>query len=191
MEEPMGKLTFGMMASLDGYINDRKGKFDWGQVSEEVHRFAEQQQAREGLTIYGRRMFETMAVWDTVFEDQSVSQFERDFSLIWRQSEKIVVSRSLPSVTTTNTRLARDLTADDIRRLKAETEKDISVSGPTLAATFLKQGLVDEVSIYYVPVVVGGGTPMFPGVTETLKFERLEERGFSNGVIFVRFRVPN
>jgi dihydrofolate reductase len=185
----MGKLTFGMMVSLDGYINDRKGKFDWGQVSEEVHRFAEQQQAREGLTIYGRRMFETMAVWDTVFEDQSVSQFERDFSLIWRQSEKIVVSRTLPSVTTTNTRLVRELTADDIRRLKAETEKDISVSGPTLAATFLKQGLIEEVSIYYVPVVVGGGTPMFPDVTATLKFKLIEQRTFDNGLVFVRYNV--
>src|SRR5687768_1911671 len=103
MEDLMGKLTFGMMVSLDGYINDRNGKFDWGQVSEDVHRFAEREQAREGLTIYGRRMYETMAVWDTLDQDQTLPQYERDFSHIWQESEKIVVSRSLKSVTTKRT----------------------------------------------------------------------------------------
>jgi dihydrofolate reductase len=187
----MGQLRFGMMVSLDGYINDRKGKFDWGQVSEEVHRFAERVQAREGLTIYGRRMFETMAVWDTLDQDQTIPQFERDFSRIWQQTEKVVVSRSLDAVTTKNTRLVRELSADEMRKLKADTAEDVSVSGPTLAATFLKQGLVDEVSIYYVPVVVGGGTPMFPNVIEMLKFELMEERRFANGLVFVRHRVLN
>jgi dihydrofolate reductase len=191
MEKLVGKLTFGMMVSLDGYINDRNGKFDWGQISEEVHRVAEQQQAREGLTIYGRRMYETMAVWDTLDQDQSLPEYERDFSRVWQKSEKIVVSRSLDNATTKNTRLVRELTADDVRKLKAERQKDIGVSGPTLAATYLKQSLVDEVSIYYIPVVVGGGTPMFPDVTETLKFERLEERGLANGVVFVRYGVKN
>lgn len=187
----MGKLTFGMMTSLNGYINDRSGSFDWGHVSEEVHRFAEAQQANEGTTIYGRRMFETMSVWDTLAEDPTVNQFERDFAAIWRGTDKIVVSRSLPQVATANTRLVRALTPEEIRRLKAGSEKDIGVSGPTLAATYLKQGLIDEVSIYYVPVVVEGGTPMFPGTEGTLKLDRLEERTFENGTVFVRYRVRN
>jgi dihydrofolate reductase len=185
----MGKLTFGMMASLDGYVNDRDGKFDWGQVSEEVHRFAEQQQASVGAEIYGRRMFETMAVWDTVHGDAGAEQFMRDYSLVWRRTPKIVVSRTLGHVTTTNTRLVRELTGADIRKLKAETDQDVSVSGPTLAAVYLQQGLIDEVSIYYVPVAVGGGTPMFQDVRRTQRFELVEERRFANGLVFARYRV--
>ena len=138
----MGRLTFGMMTSLDGYINDHNGNFDWSHVSEDVHRFAEQQQAREGTAIYGRRMFETMAVWDTLAEDQTISQFERDFAVIWQQTDKIVVSRTLDAVSTKRTRLVRELSADDIRKLKAEFEKDISVSGPTLAAAFTRSANV-------------------------------------------------
>jgi dihydrofolate reductase len=185
----MGKLTFGMMTSLDGYINDRDGRFDWGHVSEEVHRFAEAQDADHGTVIYGRRMYETMAVWDTVDQDPNVDPFERDYSVMWQRLDKIVVSRSLPEVTTRRTRLVRELDLDEVRRLKAESDKDISVSGPTLASQLLKQGLVDEVSVYYVPVVVGGGTPMFQDVDRTLKLERLEERPFANGTVFVRYRV--
>jgi dihydrofolate reductase len=188
----VGKLRFGMgLITLDGYVKDRRGSFDFGHVSEELHRHAQEEEEHTGLAIYGRHMFETMAVWDRMFEDRSAGQFERDFSEIWRSQEKIVVSRSLASVTTTNTRLVRELTAEDIHKLKAETQKDISVSGPTLAATYLKQGLVDEVTFYYAPVVVGGGLPMFPDVSAMLKFELIEERRLENGAIFVRYRVLN
>ena len=188
----MGKLRFGMgLITLDGYIKDRQGSFDFGHVSEELHRHAQQEEEQTGLVIYGRNMFETMSVWDRTFEDPSVAQFERDFSEVWRKQQKIVVSRSLSSVTTTNTRLVPELTADEIRKLKAETEKAISVSGPTLAATYIKQGLVDEVTWYYAPVVVGGGSPMFPDVSAMLKFELIEERRLENGAIFVRYRVLN
>ncbi|OJH33659.1 dihydrofolate reductase family protein [Cystobacter ferrugineus] len=187
----MGKVTFGMMTSLDGYINDREGGFDWGHVSEDVHRFAETEQKREGLAIYGRRMYETMVYWDTADQDESLAPYFRDFSRVWQAVDKIVVSKSLEKVTSKRTRLVRELSADDIRRLKADTEKNISISGPTLAASFLKQGLIDEVSIYYVPVVVGGGTPMFQDVWKTLKLERLDHRAFDNGLLFVRYRVLN
>ncbi len=188
----MGKLRFGMgLISLDGYVKDRQGSFDFGHVSEEMHRHAQHEEENTGLVIYGRHMFETMAVWDKMFEDPSAGQFERDFSQVWRKQQKIVVSRSLSSVTTTNTRLVRELTADDVGKLKAETEKTISISGPTLAATYLKQGLVDEVSWYYAPVVVGGGSPMFADVTAMLKFELIEQRTLGNGAMFVRYRVLN
>ena len=185
----MGKLRFGMMASLDGYISDADGKFDWGQVSEEVHRFAEQEQTNEGITIYGRRMFETMAVWDVLAEDQTVSQFVRDFGVAWQLTDKIVVSRSLTEVTTTRTRLVRELSADDIRQLKAESPQDIGVAGPTLAASYLKQGLIDEVSVYCIPVVVGGGTRMFQNIDATIRLERIEQHAFGNGVTFMRYAV--
>ena len=185
----MGKLTFGMMTSLDGYISDRKGGFDWDQVNEEVHKFAEAEQERDGLTIYGRRMYETMVYWDTADQDESLPPYYRDFARVWQAVDKIVVSKSLEKVTSKRTRLVRELSADDLRRLKAETKKDISISGPTLASSFLKQGLIDEISIYYVPVVVGGGTPMFQDVWQTLKLERIYHRAFDNGVLFVRYRV--
>lgn len=185
----MGKVTFGMMTSLDGYITDRKGGFDWGQVSEDAHRFTQTEQEREGLAIYGRRMYETMVYWDTADQDESLAPFARDFSRVWQAVDKLVVSKSLEKVTSKRTRLVRELSADDLRRLKAETKKDISISGPTLAASFMKQGLIDEVSIYYVPVVVGGGTPMFQDVWQTLKLERLEHRAFDNGLLFVRYQV--
>lgn len=187
----MAKLTFGMMVSLDGYINDRNGHFDWGYVSEDVHRFAESQQAREGTAIYGRRMYETMVYWDSADQDPTIDAYIRDFALIWQGVDKIVVSKSLDNVTSKRTRLVRELSADDIRRLKADSAKDISISGPTLAATFLKQGLIDEISIYYVPVIAGGGTPMFPDVQRTLRLDRLEERAFENGIVFARYAVRN
>jgi dihydrofolate reductase len=182
----MGRLVFGMMTSLDGYINDVRGGFNWGQVSEQVHRFAEAEEAGVSTNIYGRRMFETMQIWDSVYEDQSVSQFERDYSLIWRNTDKIVVSKSLEAVATSRTRLVRELTDNDIAKLKAESEKDISVSGPTLGSALLRQGLVDEVSIYYIPVAVGAGTKMFQ-VENLVQFERRQVEVFGNGVVFMRF----
>ncbi|GGF44632.1 deaminase [Youhaiella tibetensis] len=184
----MGKLKFGMMASLDGYISDVNGRFEWGQISEEVHRFAEREQAGEAIAIYGRRMFETMAVWDTLWEDASLSQAERDFSLVWRGTDKIVVSRSLRQVGTSRTRLVHALSAEDIAALKGA-PGDIGVAGPTLAASLLRQGLIDEISIYFIPVLVGGGTPMFPEMSALARLERLEVRPFENGVTFMRFAV--
>ena len=184
----MGRLTFGMMTSLDGYINDVRGGFNWGQVSEDVHRFAEAEEASVGTNIYGRRMFETMQVWDTVYLDDSVSQFERDYSLVWRETEKIVVSTSLEGVSSSRTRLVRDLTADDVARLKAGSAKDISVSGATLGSALLRQGLVDEVTLYFIPVAVGAGTPMFQ-VDQLVQLARREVKPFDNGVVFMRFSV--
>jgi dihydrofolate reductase len=184
----MAKLTFGMMASLDGYINDRNGDFDWGHVDEDVHRHANAEQLKHGVDIYGRRMYETMAVWETYASDKP---FEAEFARIWRETDKIVVSKSLSEPKSKRTRIVRSLSTDDVRRLKVETERNISVSGPTLAAGFLAQGLVDEVSIYYVPIAVGGGTPLFKDVQRPLTFERIEEQPFRNGVVFVRYRARN
>ena len=185
----MGRLIFGMMASLDGFVTDDKGRFEWGQIDQEVHRFAQGEEEKVGVSIYGRRMYEMMAVWDTLDADPNVSQAERDFAAVWQRNDKIVVSRTLPEVTTRRTRLVRGLGLDEMARLKAETARDVSVSGPTLAATFLRQGLVDEVSVYIVPVLVGRGLRMFPDLTETLKLERLEQRAFANGTTYLRFAV--
>ncbi|KFE64371.1 dihydrofolate reductase family protein [Hyalangium minutum] len=118
----MGKIAFGMTTSLDGYINDRRGGFGWGHVSEDVHRFTQTEQEREGLAIYGRRMYETMVYWDTADQDESLAPSIRDFSRVWQAVDKLVVSKSLEKVTSKRTRLVRELSADDLRRLKAETD---------------------------------------------------------------------
>jgi dihydrofolate reductase len=184
----MAKLTFGMMTSLDGYVNDAQGDFDWGQIDSEVHAHANAEAERIGTEVYGRRMYEVMVYWETVDDDNDV---EAEFGRLWRAKDKIVVSKSLDAVSSQRTRLVREFSLDDMRHLKATATTDIAVAGPTLAATYMAAGLVDELSIYYVPVIVGGGTPMFQHLPGALKLERLEERAFDNGVVFVRYHVRN
>ena len=185
----MAKLTYSMMISLDGYINDADGDFNWGQIDEEVHRHANAEARRDSIAIYGRRMYEMMVYWETADQRPEITPFEREFAEIWQGLDKIVVSKSLDKTTTARTRLVRDFSAADMERLKAESAKDISISGPTVAAPFVAQGLVDEIGIYYVPIVVGSGTPFLPGIKQPLKLERIEEHSFKNGVVFVRYRV--
>lgn len=180
-----GKLGFTMMASLDGYINDAQGGFDWDQIDPAVHAHANAEAERVGTEIYGRRMYEVMAYWETVEADDPV---EADFARLWRAQDKIVVSRTLGAVASARTTLVPALGADEVRRLKAAATKDLAVSGPTLAATYLAAGLVDEIGVYVVPVVVGSGTPMFQGVDATRGLERVEVVPFANGVTFMRFR---
>ena len=182
----MAKLVYGMMVSLDGYINDAAGDFNWGQIDADVHAHANAEAERIGTEIYGRRMYEIMVAWETLDADNDV---EAEFARNWRDKDKIVVSKSLNAVSSTRTRLVRELSLDDLRRMKAAATKDLAIASPTLASTYLNAGLVDEVGIYYVPVVVGGGTPMFQNIEGTLKLTLLEERKFSNGVVFARYRL--
>jgi dihydrofolate reductase len=182
----MAKLIYSMMASLDGYINDASGGFDWGQIDPEVHAHANEEARRLGTEIYGRRMYEMMVAWETLEADNDV---EAEFGRIWRGHDKIVVSRSLEAVSSARTRLVTELDPDEMRRMKASATQDLAVSGPTLAATYLNAGLVDEVGVYYVPVVVGSGTPMFRNLTHPLKLMLVEERKFANGVVFMRYRL--
>lgn len=182
----MAKLIFQMMVSLDGYINDAGGDFDWGYVDEEVHGHANAEMRRFGLDIYGRRMYETMAVWETY---ETSSPVEAEFAELWRRTDKIVVSKTLAETSSSRTKIVPSLSLEDMRSLKElQPSGDISVSGPTLAATYLEAGLIDEIGIYYIPVVVGDGTPMFQ-TKNRLKLERTEETPFANGVIFARYGV--
>ena len=183
----MAKLTFNMMTSLDNYINDVNGDFNWGQIDDDVHQHANDAQREVTLDIYGRRMYEMMVYWETYDGGVPV---EADFSDAWKSVDKLVVSKSLTSVSSARTTLVADLDIDGMRKLKAEREGAIAIAGPTLAARYLDAGLVDEVGIYYIPVIVGGGTPMFQ-VKNKLKLERIEERSFGNGVNFIRYRVLN
>ncbi|MFN3430774.1 MAG: dihydrofolate reductase family protein [Candidatus Sericytochromatia bacterium] len=180
----MAKLTFGMMTSLDGYINDATGAFDWGQIDAEVHAHANAEARRVGTEVYGRRMYEVMVAWETLEPD---NETEAEFGRIWRDTDKIVVSKSLQAALSSRTTVVPALDLDAMRQLKATATKDIHVAGPTLASMYLAAGLIDEISIYYVPVAVGAGTPMFQHLPATLKLTRLEERAFGNGVVFVRY----
>lgn len=185
----MGKLTYGMMASLDGYVADSRSKFDWVPIDEEIHLFANDEARRCGTEIYGRRMYETMVYWETHEEQKDRPTYEDEFARIWRGHDKLVVSSTLDKVSSANTRIVREVQPDEIRRLKADSEKDMAVAGPTLAARFINEGLVDEYTLYYVPVVVGGGRPMFTHVDKRLDLELIEQRRFGSGVVFMRY-VP-
>jgi dihydrofolate reductase len=179
----MGKLVYSAIASLDLYVNDADGKFDWAAPDAEVHAFVNDQERPIGTYLYGRRMYETMAVWETMDDPAPLM---RDYADIWRAADKIVFSHSLDHVSTPRTWLERDLDPEAVRSLKAE--GDASIGGPTLAADALRAGLVDEVHLFLNPVVVGAGTPALPdGLRAAL--ELLSERRFANGVVHVHYRV--
>ncbi len=183
----MGQLTYSMMASLDGYVCDENGMFDWGQIDAEVHDFANREMAQSSLEIYGRRMYEIMVYWESVEVNTDTPDEEQAFAQLWQAADKIVASSTLGEVPSGKTRLIKNLSIDNVADLRRETSGRISISGPTVAAPFLTAGLVDEISVYTIPVLVGGGTPMFaPGVK--LDLERTEFRTFGNGVTFTRFR---
>lgn len=181
----MANLVFQMMISLDGYINDTGGGFDWGHIDAEVHGHANREAGRCGMAVYGRRMYGVMAIWQTY---EGNTPCEKEFAELWRKIPKLVVSKSLCEPKTPLTRVVHSLDAGSMRALKEQVRRDIFVSGPTLAATYLEAGLVDEIGIYHVPIIVGGGTPMFSPPTR-LKLERTETHPFRNGVNFTRYRV--
>jgi dihydrofolate reductase len=182
----MAKLTYTAITSLDGYIEDEKGRFDWAVPDAEVHAFANDLERPIGTHLYGRRMYETMAVWQTVSEGPDVPPVEADYAEVWRTAAKVVYSRSLEAVSTPRTRLEREFEPEAIRRLKDAAAHDLSVSGPELATHAFRAGLVDEVNLLLCPVVVGGGKPGLPRDVR-IDLELLDERHFRNGVVLLRY----
>jgi dihydrofolate reductase len=183
----MAKLMYTAIASLDGYIADEEGRFDWAEPDEEVHAFVNELERPVGTYLYGRRMYETMVAWETL-ELADQPPVMRDFAQIWRAADKIVYSRTLASVSSARTRLEQEFDPEDVRRLKNETERDLVVGGPGLAAQAIAAGLVDEWHLFVAPIVVGGGTKLFPdGVRVPL--ELADERRFAGGTVFLRYRT--
>ena len=181
----MARLIYSAIASLDGYIEDEDGTFDWGEPDEEVHRFVNDLQRPVGTHLYGRRMYEVMAAWETIgLDDQSPSI--RDFAELWRTADKLVYSRTLEKVSTARTRIERTFDPEALRRMKAVAERDVTVGGPDLAAHAFRAGLVDELHLFVAPVVVGGGKRAFPDEVR-LELELLDERRFGNGMVYVRY----
>jgi len=181
----MGKVVYGFNVSLDGFIEDSSGNFDWSVPDEALHRHFNEAEAATGLHLYGRRLWETMRVWQTLDADPSVSEVERDYARHWQQSPNIVFSTTLTEVPP-GVRLLRTVDPAEIAELKQSTAGEISLGGAGLAAEFRKHGLIDEYWVYVAPVLLGSGKPMFqgPGI-ERLRLLGIEQ--FESGTTLLRY----
>jgi dihydrofolate reductase len=184
----MAKLIYSAIASLDEYVEDEQGKFDWAAPDHDVHAFVNDLERRIGTYLYGRRMYETMVFWETASTGPDQSAATRDFAGIWRAAEKVVYSRTLESVSSARTRIERDLDAGAVRRLKESSAADITVGGAELAGHALAMGLVDELQLFLGPVVVGGGKRALPTGLRA-RLELLDEHRFRSGVVYLRYGV--
>jgi dihydrofolate reductase len=181
----MGKLIYTAITSLDGYVADRDGKFEWSAPDEEVHAAVNDLERPVGTHLYGRRMYEVLVAWET-FETEGEPPAIQDWAQLWRGLDKIVYSRTLESVSSARTRIEREFEPSAVRELKAATERDISIGGPNLAAEAIRAGLVDELHLFLSPVVVGGGAPALPDDTHW-DLELRGERRFGNGVVHLHY----
>jgi dihydrofolate reductase len=184
----VAKLIYSAIVSLDGYVADEDGKFDWAAPDEEVHAFVNDLERPIGTYLYGRRMYDVMVAWETMPTGPDESPVMRDFAQIWRAADKVVYSRTLEATSSARTRIERDVDPDAIRQLKASLDQDISVGGPELAAAALKAGLVDELHLLVTPMIVGGGNRALPDGLRT-HLELLDERRFGNGVVHLHYRT--
>jgi dihydrofolate reductase len=183
----MARLVFGSITSLDLYVNDAQGDFEWAAPDAEVHAFVNDLERSIGTYLYGRRLYETMAVWETM-ETSPAEPEMHDYAQVWRAADKIVYSSSLSDVTTPRTRLEGAFDADAVRALVRGADRDVSIGGPTLAACAFAAGVVDDVHLFLNPVLVGGGTRALPdGVHAQL--ELVDEHRFANGVVHLHHRV--
>jgi dihydrofolate reductase len=184
----MAKLIYSALTSLDGYVADATGNFDWAAPDEEVHTFVNDLMRPIGTYLYGRRMYEVLVAWESDDILVDAPPFIHDFATIWRAANKIVYSKSLESVSSARTRIERKFDPDAVRQMKAAADRDLSVGGPDLAAQAIRAGLVDEIQLFLVPIVVGGGNPALPDDFR-IGLELLDEHRFGNGVVHLRYRA--
>jgi dihydrofolate reductase len=184
----MGRLVYSAITSLDGFIADDTGSFDWAEPDDEVHAFANDVMRPIGTHLYGRRLYEVMVFWETVADDDTVPAVERDFGRVWRAADKVVFSRTLTDVASARTTLRREFDPGGIRRLKDASNADLLVGGAELAGVALRAGLVDEVRVFVSPVLVGSGRSAWADDVRAQLALR-EERRFGNGVVHLRYDV--
>src|SRR5438094_2258125 len=184
----MAKLIYSAITSLDGYVADEGGNFDWAAPDEEVHRVVNELERPVGTYLYGRRMYEVMVYWETAHTLADQPSFVRDFAEIWQAADKIVYSKTLETAASARTRIERDFDPEAVRQMKASAGRDITVGGPELAAQAIKAGLVDECQLFITPIVVGGGKRSLPDNVR-LKLELMDERRFGSGVVHLRYRA--
>ena len=187
-------LVYTTICSLDGYVNDAEGRFDWAAPDSEVHSFVNGLEREVGTYLCGRRLYETMVFWETAPTDGPTDDPEnavtQDYARIWQAAEKVVYSRTLEAVTSARTRLERGFDPEAAARLVASSDRDVSIGGPTLAAEALRAGIVDEVRLLTVPAVVGGGTRALPDGIR-LDLGLLDSRRFARGTTYARYAVSS
>jgi dihydrofolate reductase len=184
----MGNVIYSMMASLDGFIARPNGDLDWVMIDEELHRFANERERNVGTHLYGRRMYETMAAhWPTADQNPDALDVEVEFALLWQQMPKVVFSTTLERVDW-NARLAREVVADEVKALKAASSEDMSVSGASIAATFMQLDLINVYQFYLQPVILGEGIPLFSSPEATRNLRLVETHTFKSGVVFLHYR---
>jgi dihydrofolate reductase len=184
----VAKLIYGALVSLDGYVADEDGKWDWAVPDEEVHRFVNDLNRPVGTHLYGRRMYEVLVAWETMHTLPDQPEHILDFARIWQAADKIVYSKTLEDVSSARTRIEREFDPEAVRELKAAAERDLIVGGPNLAAQAFKAGLIDECHLFVAPAVVGGGNQSLPDDVR-LDLELLEERRFGNGMVYLGYRT--
>jgi dihydrofolate reductase len=186
----MSKLIYTAIGSLDGYVEDASGRFDWAMPGEEVFAFVNDLERPIGTSLYGRRMYETMVYWETAGSADDDSEVERDFASLWRAAEKIVFSKTLASVTSARTRIEPNFSPDLIRQLKQDRDADLTISGAELAAQAFSAGLVDEIHLFFVPVIVGGGKRALPADV-VARLRLISTRGFAGGVVYAHYALDD
>jgi dihydrofolate reductase len=184
----MARLIYSTVASLDGYIADETGKFDWAEPDAEVHTFLNDLERPVGTYLLGRRMYDVLAYWDDPPALDEQPSFVREFAEIWRAADKVVYSRTLETPRTARTRIEHDFDPEAIRRLKTQSDRDMTVGGPELAAQAIRAELVDDYEMFVVPVVVGGGKQSLPR-DGRIELELLDERRFRDGTVFLHYRT--
>jgi dihydrofolate reductase len=182
----VARLIYTAIASLDGYTADEAGNFDWAAPGAELHAFVNDLEREVGTHLYGRLMYETMAVWETM-DVSAEPDVMRDYAEIWRAADKVVYSRTLAAPATPRTRIEREFDPEAVRRMKEEADRDISVGGPGLAAHALRAGIVDEIQLFLIPAAVGGGTRALPDGLR-LDLDLLDERRFESGAVYLRYQ---
>jgi dihydrofolate reductase len=185
----MAKLIYITNVSLDGFIEDARGNFDWTEPDEEVFAFITDLIRPVGTWLYGRRLYETMAVWETDVTLAAQSELMADFAKVWQAGDKVVYSTTLRAVSTARSRIERNFDPDSVRGMKQSVAGDLTVGGANLAAHAFKDGVVDECHLFIHPVIVGGGKPALPRDARA-ELQLMDERRFANGIVYLRYRNP-
>ncbi len=185
----MAKLIYSALTSLDGFVEDAEGKFGWAAPDDEVHAFVNDLERSVGTYLYGRRMYETMVFWDSPPDLAEQSPVVQEYAEIWQAADKVVYSRTLPTVASARTRIEGEFDAEAVGQLKATAGHDLSVGGAELAAQAIEAGLVDELQLFLVPILVGAGKRSLPGEGIRRELELLDERRFRSGTVYLRYRT--
>jgi dihydrofolate reductase len=182
----LGKLIYSAIISLDGYVADKDGTFDWAEPDEEVHSFVNALERPVGTYLYGRRMYEVMVFWETLHPLADQRPVMQDFAELWRAADKVVYSKALETVSSARTRIERTFDPQAVQQMKERAGRDLTVGGPALAAQAIAAGLVDEYQLFIMPIIVGGGTPSLPNNVR-IRLALLDERRFGNGAVYLHY----